>query len=316
MCNIKKEEKMKTVMKYPLLVTSLVSALFLGSCKDKEVDDTAVKTEDSRYSELERNNRALGSSRDSMEALLAQTMDEIDKNLESIKEKEHIISKTDDSERGRSRKEKIVQDLAMINTLLEQNRQKVEELNEQLKKFGKEKRYLSKMAESAKKRVEEQENEIAALKEELTQGNYKIGDLNKQLNDLQMANMSLTEEREALKVERAKMDVELHKAYFTYGTAKELKDRKLIVKEGGFLGIGKKEALQNSFSKNKDYFTELDVRETTTIPVYAKKVKFVTFHPKDSYEIKTEDKDKVSYIHITKPDEFWSASKYLVVEAK
>jgi hypothetical protein len=45
-------------------------------------------------------------------------------------------------------------------------------------------------------------------------------------------------------------------------------------------------------------------------------VKFVTFHPKDSYEIKTEDKDKVSYIHITKPDEFWSASKYLVVEAK
>lgn len=309
---------MKTALKYPLLVTSLASAMFFGSCKndktETDADNTAAKTEDSRYSEMENKNKILGKSRDSMEALLAQTMDEIDKNLESIREKEHIISKTDDSEHGRSKKEKIIQDIATINSLLEENRKKVEDLNDQLKKFGKEKKYFAKMAESAKKRVEEQESEIAALKEELTQGNYKIEDLNKQLNDLQMANMSLTEERENLKVERAKMDVEMHKAFFTYGTAKELKDRK-VVEKSGFLGLGK-DKLENGYARNKDYFTELDVRETTTIPVYAKKVRFLTFHPKDSYEIKTEDKEKVSYIHITKPEEFWSTSKYLVVEVK
>jgi chromosome segregation ATPase len=305
-------KKMKNLIKYPMLVTCFVTALAFTGCKNDELEKQA-KDNETKYQEMATRNDALSNRMDSIQDKMIKTLDEIDQNLANIKEREKIISVGPD-EKGVSKKDHIVNNIAVINDLLAANREKIDELNEQLKKFGKEKKSLVRIAENARKRMEEQENEIAALKEELSQGNYKIEDMNKQLTEIQLANTNLSEEREALKTERARLDMELHKAYFTYGTSRELKDRKIVTKKGTFLGLGKK--LDDGFTVNKDYFSELDVREANSIPVYGKKLKFLSFHPADSYEVVDAKEDKVSYIQITKPESFWSTSKYLVVEVK
>ena len=70
---------------------------------------------------------------------------------------------------------------------------------------------------------------------------------------------------------------ELNTAYFTSGTAKELKEKGLITKEGGFLGLGKIKTL--SKSATNENFSAFDIRNTFTFSVKADEAKLITEHP-------------------------------------
>jgi len=63
---------------------------------------------------------------------------------------------------------------------------------------------------------------------------------------------------------------------------------------------------------NKDAFTQIDYTTTNTISMDSKDVKLVSTHPTGTYKIKREN-NKVKGIEITDPENFWKASKYLVV---
>ena len=102
----------------------------------------------------------------------------------------------------------------------------------------------------------------------------------------------------------------LHTAYYTTGTAKELESKKIITKEGGFLGLGKSKKMTPNV--NNSAFTNIDITKTSTIPLEAKDAVVLTSHPSDSYTIEHKGKE-VSNLVITNPDKFWEASKYLVV---
>ena len=60
-----------------------------------------------------------------------------------------------------------------------------------------------------------------------------------------------------------------------------------------------------SFNRN---FKRIDCSKVQDIALKQKKAKVITTHPADSYII-----DKEHNLVITKPDKFWSTSKYLVV---
>ena len=47
----------------------------------------------------------------------------------------------------------------------------------------------------------------------------------------------------------------------------------------------------------------------------AKEIQLITEHPTDSYQL-VKDGDKVQYLAITDPVNFWRISKYLVVAAE
>ena len=55
--------------------------------------------------------------------------------------------------------------------------------------------------------------------------------------------------------------------------------------------------------------TDTQVKEINT------KAKLLTVHPSDTYKF-DGTKDKIEKITITNPEEFWSASKYLVIEVE
>ena len=67
--------------------------------------------------------------------------------------------------------------------------------------------------------------------------------------------------------------------------------------------------IKKDFSKDK--FTKIDVTQTLSIPIGAKKVKILTSHPSTSYKLIGEK--PVQKIEITNAADFWGASKYLVI---
>jgi chromosome segregation ATPase len=294
---------MKPIIKFPLLI-ALSTGMFFNSCTNKEKEEAAIKQV-----------TVVSASRDSLENELVTTMDEINQNLDMIRDKQGLVANTNGHE-SVSKKEAILKNISLINALIADNKEKLDKLEMQTKKLGKEKKAMARLAEQTKLRIEKQEQEIASLKDQLAQESYKVEDLNKRVGEMQMNNDQLSAEKTQLTETNSKMDKDLNKAYFTYGTSKELKSKSLIEKTGGVLGIGKKDALANAFYKNKSSFTEVDIRETKTIPVQGKSPKLITFHPQNSYEIQESKDNKYASINIKDPEEFWSSSKYLVVEVR
>jgi len=58
----------------------------------------------------------------------------------------------------------------------------------------------------------------------------------------------------------------------------------------------------------------IDARNTKSIPLYSSHAKILTIHPKSSYTLEKENGNFVLLIVDT--DEFWSISKYLVIEVE
>jgi flagellar biosynthesis chaperone FliJ len=233
---------------------------------------------------------------------------EIEKDLNIIKQKESILTvQSSDSELTMDRKEQILEDIRYINALLESNKKKIASLNAQLKKSGSSMKGLETKIASLEASVKKYENEISDLKIVLINKDFEIGQLNNKMTDLEMA-LLMQEEKINSQTEIIKQ------AYLTYGTAKDLEEKGIILKEGGFLGLGKTELLTSDFEDS--LFTKINVDETRTIPVNSKNVRLITEHPSSSYELVQENEDQIAYIEIKDPEQFWKISKYAVVELK
>lgn len=234
------------------------------------------------------------------------TFDEIERNLNAIKEKEKIISvKASGSEISRDKKSQVLEDIRSINSLIDENKQKIARLNAQLKKSGITITGLQTRIAELETSMKQYETELTGLKATLADKNFEIDQLNTRvyaLNDtLNMKEETINEKTN-----------ELNKAFFTTGTYKDLKEKGLVAKEGGFLGIGRKESLKEDFPDS--LFEMIDVTLLKTIPLHSKKAKLITEHPSGSYELVRENENTIASLEIKDPAEFWKISKYAVVE--
>ena len=245
-------------------------------------------------------------SRDSMINDWLLTFDQIEKNLNMIKEKEKIITvKSSDSEISKDRKDQILEDINYINTLIEENKKKIARLTAQLKESGGAIKGLQTRIASLEESMKQYENDIAEMKTTLVNKDFEIGQLNNQMVAL---NDTISRKDEKISVQTGK----LNQAFLASGTFKDLKEKGLVTKEGGFLGLGRKEFLVGDFSDS--IFTEIDITQTKSIPVNSKKAKLITEHPANSYELIHENDNQIAYIEIKNPEEFWKITKYAVVE--
>jgi len=289
-------------------ITALISFIILiaagvifYSMYKREQKRQVALMEDQKYSFTE-----LLNQRDSTINDWVITFDEIEKNLQAIKEKEKIITlNANDREFSKDKKKQIMEDIQYINTLLDQNKKKIASLNEQLRKSGGTIKGLESKISDLEAAVKQSEIEISDLKTALAEKNFKIEQLNTKVSDMQV---SIEQKDQTINSQTA----EMNKAFIATGTFKELKAKGLVSKEGGFLGIGKNKSLKENFPDS--LFTQIDVTVTKTISVNSKSAKLITEHPLGSYEIVREGKDKISYIEITDPGQFWKISKYAVVE--
>jgi uncharacterized coiled-coil protein SlyX len=244
--------------------------------------------------------------RDSMLNDWLATFDEIEGNIKVIKEKEKIITvNSSNAEVTKDRRHQILEDIQNINGLIEQNKKKIAQLNAQLKKSGNTITGLQTRIASLEESMKAYEGEIAELKTTLVNKDFEIGQLNGQMYALKDT-LTLKEEKISGQIDK------LHQAFLISGTFKDLKEKGLLSKEGGFIGLGRKESLHEDFADS--LFQEIDITQTTTIPVNSKNAKLVTEHPSGSYELIKENEKQIAYIAIKDPEEFWKISKYAVVE--
>ena len=258
-------------------------------------------------------------NRDSLVNEMASTFDEIEQNLMFVRNKrDQMVSVP--NEGGKSQKEILVADIKLMNEMLEESSKKIEELDKKLKASGIDiKSFKNKLAQLSKT-IAEQDNNIQQLRAEVEQRDFKIAEMDTQIVQLTSENASKDDSIEYKSQVIAEIsqtivekENEMNEVYFVAGTYGQLADKGVLTKEGGFLGIAKNKAIRDDITENS--FTKLDMRNTSQFPLNSKKAQLISEHPDNSYRL-VEQNDKIAYLEIENPEEFWKLTKYVIVETK
>jgi len=285
------------------ILLSLIVVVVLSSCQTKKTKQQISRLEFSKDSLVENIHQ-----RDSLLGDMMNAFGQIEQSLAYIKDQRKIISSSaEDAELATSKKDQIVKDVQNLTAMLEENVKRLNDLNRQLKNSGIKIASLEQRIQELSIEAETRSNDIIALKGELEKKDIEIATLNTQVADL-----NTTKEVQATVIDKQTNELnELNTAYFTSGTKKELKEKGLITKEGGFLGLGRIKTLSPS-AKN-EYFSAFDLRNTFTFPVKAEDAKLITEHPAGSYKFVSEG-EEIASLEISNPKEFYKYSKYIVME--
>lgn len=242
--------------------------------------------------------------------VLFQTLNEIEENLAAIKAKESLIAdQTGEAKELKSDvKDRIMQSISEINDLMDKNKQLVNRLNAQIRSSNLKIAELNKAVERMNETIAAKEREIADLKENLSKLKVEIENLNTKVAGLEKEGR----DKDKMIDNKTKEINELNKVWYVVGSRKDLKEKGIINRSGGFIGIGKVTTPAEGMIRKQ--FTEGDLRELKEIPLNVQRIEVVSTHPSGSYQIIGEK--PVEKLVITNPQEFWKASKYLVISTR
>jgi hypothetical protein len=289
------------------LMVALVLVLIIGTVvvsknnKNRASDALLLQNQ-----KLEMTNQL--SQRDSIINGWVTAFNEIETNIQNITAREQVLTmQSNDPEISKDKKAEILKQLTVVKEMIDSNKRKLSSLNAQLRNSSIKIAGLQSQIDTLNASIARRDNDMAALRTDLESRNVQIGQLNEKVGTMQTAILN-----DSAKI--SQQTAEINKAYVVSGTYKALKEKGVLVKEGGVLGLGKKESLQENF-KDDNLFTQVDISKTKTIPVNSKSAKLVTEHPADSYKMVMDESHKtIAYIEIKDPVTFWKLSKYAVVE--
>lgn len=288
----------------PIFYFLAIGVVFFTSCGKQSAD----------YRALQAQNDSLMNSKIKLQREVDEyfsAMNQIEQNIEKIKETENIISTQQPagSEFSTEVRDKINEDMTYIFDMLRANKEELSRLKSKLKKSSFKSSQLEQTIIKLTKSLEEETFKVAMLQGELSKKDSLIVKLDTQV-------INLGKDIEVLKVDNKTKDVKIkeqdetiHTAWYVFGTLNELKQQKIVTTDGLF---SQQKVLQRDFNKN--YFVKIDARNTKSIPLYSSHAKILTNHPKSSYTLEKENGNFVLLIVDT--DEFWSISKYLVIEVE
>ena len=234
------------------------------------------------------------------------SFNQIQNRLDSIKRIQKVLNvnlSDPNREVQQTEKDKIIEDINLINNLLNENKKQIASLQSKLKKSNLKIAELQKMIVNYQKQVEEKDAEIADLNSQLEKMKIDISQLNQQVT-------VLTDESQKKSETIQQQKDEMNTAWYCFGSKDELIKNNVIEKAGGFVGLGKTMKMKSDF--NHDYFKKVDIRNFSEVMLMVKKAQLISIHPDGSYHFKGTEKS-VENLVIDKPDEFWKASKYMVI---
>lgn len=265
-------------------------------------------------------NEALKAQNDSLSVALAEkdaemegilgALNEVQEGFRLINEAENRVDLQRDNVEGASGAQKIKEDIRFISEKLQANREQIKKLEDQLKNSRYASAQMKKTLAGLKSELESREQQIATLQSELAAKNIRIAELDDAVAGLSQNVKDLVAENEAKAATVASQDKALNTAWFVFGTKSELKDQKILTQKF----LQKKQVLKDG-DFNKDYFTQIDIRTDKEIKLYSKDAELLTTHPAGSYELVKDAKEQLT-LKITNPNEFWSVSRYLVIQVK
>ena len=233
------------------------------------------------------------------------TFNEIQEGFRRISEAEGRITVADGNPEAASSKEMIRENMQFIQETMAQNRDMIAKLQEKVRTSSFTADKFKKTVEALTVQLEEQRQRVQELEVQLAEKNIQLDEQGEAIDNLNENVSSLTEENKAKSQKVEDQDKQLHTAWFVFGTKSELKEQK-ILQDGDVLRGG---------DFNKDYFTKIDIRYDKEIKLYSKSAKLLTSHPAGSYQLVKDSKGQY-VLTITQPNQFWSVSKYLVVQVR
>ena len=174
-------------------------------------------------------------------------------------------------------------------------------------------------------RAKETASQLASLEKANSElGTRNAAQAQKIAEDAQLiADLGATIERQrqeitALGVRLDSLGKTAYKAYYVIGTEKELQEKGIVVKEGGanLLFIHPGRTLVPSRALDPKAFVAIDQRDMKTIPVpdSTRRYRIVSRQSLDATDVPWHDATSFKGdLKITKPDEFWATSRYLIL---
>ncbi|HTB31213.1 MAG TPA: hypothetical protein VK808_04255 [Bacteroidia bacterium] len=285
-------------MKKYLVTAVLLSALFACRNKDAEMQQAA------QLKSVREHDSLLGlksQGQDSTITAYIKSFNDIQDNLDSIKNKAKIMTLNSGSNEGVDKKAAIIADMKYISQIMMKNKAELAEMKKKLSSSGVKNADLEKMIAHLTEELTEKDADIAALQSQLAETNANLKTEIKKFDD----SMEVISHQHQVIAEQ-------NTIYYAIGSTKELKNMGVIKKEGGVLGIGGTEELKPN--TNPSDFISADMYSVHALPLYSKLDKIITSHPSGSYTIRGDK--KADSIIITDQKMFWSESKYLVIVVK
>lgn len=273
-----------------------VAAMMLASCGE---NSTAYKQLQAKLDSLTVVNQSFEADLNETDSLVASVLT----NFQDITSVEGMINvNPGQGDLRMSEKERIKDNVQLIGDKLRASSEALEMLTKKLEAGGKENKRLRNTLVALKKELDLQKGRVAQLTEELQRKNITIGALDSIATALSVDVDRLNEESARQAAAIGAQEKSLNTVRYCIGTSSDLKDMRLI-KSGRVV----------TENANLEYFTTVDLRELSQIPLMSKKAKLLTLHPESSYVL-VPDGDKMLTLVIKDAKAFWSNSKMLIVQ--
>jgi len=280
-----------------LLLFGGILALILSSCVKNSTDYKALKAQNDSLMVA---NAQHSAELDDIVSL----MNEVEDNFASIKSAENYLNVQSNTpgELAPPAKDKVRADMQFIMETLNKNKDKIAELEKKLNSSTLQSKQLQQTLANLRAQLDEKTASLVALNKELESKDQKISELSDNITALSKDVQDLKTYSDTQQQTINAQTKVINSAYYCFGTSKELKAQ----------GILKNGQLGSNF--NKDYFIKVkDLNTLQVVPLYAKKGTLVSKHPDGSYEFAKTANGQVE-LRILDPKNFWSLTKYLVVQ--
>ena len=242
--------------------------------------------------------------RDNEISEMMATLNEIQEGFRLINEAEKRATLAKGGE-GADKASQIKSDIRFIQERMEANRKLIDQLRQQLSESSLKGDEFKKTIELMVNQLEEKDLQLAQLREMLDAKDVRISEMDEAINVLNNDVADLKNESSQKSQTISEQDKQLHVAYYVFGTKSELKEQKILDKDGN--------VMRGAYNKN--YLTKIDTRHQKEIKLYSKYAKLLTDHPTTSYKLEM-DAAKQYTLRIIDDKQFWSTSKVLVVMVK
>lgn len=281
------------------LIISIALSIILASCSDKEQNKE-------QQSLMEASRQELAEALQERDQLL-ELVKEITSSMDQIKHLENIVTLTESRpNENPAQRSQILSDIASVQNTLQQRRERLAELEAQLRKSSRYTDEIKSTVEALRAQIDSQAEEIESLRGQFSSASEQIKSLNNEVDSLNTTVATVNRNLDAAQEASTRLENELNTCYYVIAPKSQLKEHKII--ETGFLR--KSKLLKGDFDRG--FFVIGDKRNLTKINLNSNKVKLHTNHPEGSYEINETDGQKV--LTILDPDKFWSLTNYLVIQ--
>ncbi|MBQ8713356.1 MAG: hypothetical protein IJ551_11145 [Prevotella sp.] len=283
------------------VVLAMLAVLLLSGCSGGSGDTTQLKQQvDSLRQADEQHKKELND--------LTSFVETLSEGLNAISVQEEQLF--DGSiEGGANAREQMLLRIESFSELLTTQRERIKAMSDSLAARGANLEKLQNLINLLNQQIDQKDKMISQLRNELKDKDVDIAKLKSHVGKLTKANQEFAAYVEKQQKSAAQQEELDNTVYVVVGSADLLKQAG-IISGGGFLSKKKVNA-----DIPKEYLTKKNMRSFTQLEIPSAKAKLISDMPKNSYKIEKTGSDQ-SVLTITDVANFWSRSRYLVIQTK